>query len=166
MRVHKRELSDTDLASMRELLFADGPNEWNYLTEESVDHQIDLIRKGNATAVIAENERILGFSVLIFGLACPKKLRKYADLASIAYINDVVVSRELAGEGYGTKLLLESLALAKSESYDSVYIERHEENLASAGMMSKAGFGLVETFHDPEKRFTGTQNTTVMVKYL
>jgi GNAT superfamily N-acetyltransferase len=166
MRVHTRQLTDTDLASMRELLFADGPNEWNYLTEESVDLQMDLIRQGKARAVIAENGRILGFAVLIFGYGCPDKLKKYADLSKIAYINDVVVSRELAGKGYGTKLLAASLALAKSESYDSVYIERHEENLASAGMMRKAGFELSETYHDPKKRSTGTQNTSIMVKHL
>lgn len=165
MRVHSRPLNDADLAAMRELLFSDGPNEWNYLTEESVDIQIDLIKKGKATAVIVEDENILGFAVLIFGDGCPEKLRKYAKLEQVAYINDVVVSRSLAGKGYGTKLLLESIALAKINRYSSVYIERHEENVASTGMMKNAGFELVETCHDPSKRFTGSRNTSVLVKH-
>ena len=165
MRVHARSLDDEDLAAMRELLFSEGPNDWNYLTEESVNIQIELIRKGKATAVVVEDDSILGFAVLIFGDACPEKLNKYANLEQLAYINDVVVSHRLAGKGYGTKLLLESVALARANGYSSVYIERHEENAASAGMMKKAGFELVETVHDPDKRFTGSRNTSVLVKH-
>lgn len=44
-----------------------------------------------------------------------------------------------------------------------IYIERHEENLASAGMMYKLGFDIVETFYDPEKRDHGSRNTAIMV---
>ncbi|KZN44401.1 hypothetical protein [Pseudoalteromonas luteoviolacea] len=41
-------------------------------------------------------------------------------------------------------------------------IERHEENLASAGMMKNAGFTIYETFHDPDKRSSGRQNSVVL----
>jgi hypothetical protein len=47
---------------------------------------------------------------------------------------------------------------------EKVYIERHEENLASAGMMRKASFKLVGTFYDPQKRTAGSRNTSVLVK--
>ncbi|AQA19318.1 GNAT family N-acetyltransferase [Halioglobus japonicus] len=166
INVHTRPLTSADLSAMRTLLFAEGPNEWNYLTDESVDDQMALIREGKATAVIVEDTRILGFAVLIFGAQSPARLAKYANLAEVAYINDVVVSRDLAGKGYGTLLLEEAFSVAASEACKAVYIERHEENLASAGMMRKAGFALVETFYDPDKRSTGSRNTTVMVKHL
>lgn len=151
---------------MKILLFNEGPSEWNYLTEESVNEQVDLIRSGKALAVIAEEDEIFGFAVLILGHACPGKLSKYQSLDQIAYIKDVVVSKKLAGQGVGTKLLLECLSIAKDRNVDDVYIERHEENLASAGMMKKAGFKLVETIYDPEKRFSGSRNTSILVARL
>ena len=43
-----------------------------------------------------------------------------------------------------------------------VFIERHEENLASAGMMRKAAFSHVETFHDPAKRTSGSRNSSIL----
>lgn len=42
-----------------------------------------------------------------------------------------------------------------------VFIERHEENAGSAGMMRKAGFREVRTFNDPERRATGSRRTTL-----
>ncbi|MEH6585855.1 MAG: GNAT family N-acetyltransferase [Halioglobus sp.] len=163
MKIISRKLTDSDLQSMKTLLFNEGPNEWNYLTEESVDQQIELIKTGKALAVLADADEILGFAVLILGEACPKKLSKYQSLDKVAYINDVVVAKELAGQGVGTKLLLECSLIAKERNFDDVYIERHEENLASAGMMRKAGFELVETIYDPAKRFSGSQNTSILV---
>ena len=145
MKITNRKLTDPDLQSMKTLLFDEGPNEWNYLTEDSVNTQMDLIRDGRATAVIAEDAEILGFAVLIFGHACPEKLSKYHSLKQVAYINDVVVSKKLAGQGVGTKLLKECFSIASDNGFDSIYIERHEGNLASSGMMKNAGF--VEVVH-------------------
>lgn len=151
---------------MKALLFEEGPNEWNYLTEDSVNKQIGLIRDGKALAVIAEDVEIFGFAVLIFGQACPEKLSKYQSLEQVAYVNDVVVGKKIAGQGVGTKLLQKCFSMANDKKFDSVYIERHEENLASSGMMRKAGFELVETIYDPAKRFSGSRNTSILVKRL
>ena len=163
LNIISRKLTDSDLKNMKTLLFNEGPSEWNYLTEDSVNEQIDLIREGKALAVVAEDDGIFGFAVLILGHACPRKLSKYQSLDQIAYIKDVVVGKKLAGQGVGTKLLLECLSIAKDKNFDDVYIERHEENLASAGMMKKAGFELVETIYDPAKRFSGSRNTSIHV---
>ena len=103
--------------------------------------------------MIAEDDEMFRFAVLMLGHACPRKLRKYQSLDQIAYIKDVVVGKKLAGQGIGTKLLLECFSIAKDNNFDDVYIERHEENLASAGMMKKAGFELVETIYDPQSDF-------------
>lgn len=164
MIVDSRQLKESDYAEMRSLLLKEGPNEWNYITEESIDHQFSLIEKGKAVVVLAEENEIVGFSVLIFKESCPKKFIKYADLSQIAYINDVVVSRAQGGKGLGCRLLLKAVSLAGVAGCSQVYIERHEENAASAGMMRKAGFDEVETFQDPQKRSSGSMNTTVLCK--
>lgn len=166
LNIISRKLTESDLESMKALLLREGPNEWNYLTDESVSGQIDLIRNDKALAVVAEEVEILGFAVLIFGRACPGKLSGYQSLDEVAYINDVVVGKQLAGQGIGTKFLLKCCSIAKDNNLNAVYIERHEDNLASAGMMKKAGFELVETIYDPAKRFSGSRNTSILVKRL
>ncbi|MCX2979890.1 GNAT family N-acetyltransferase [Halieaceae bacterium IMCC14734] len=164
MKVHSRKLNDVDFKDMRALLLEEGPNEWNYLTHESIDHQFSLIKEEKAIAVLAEGDRIVGFSVLIFRGACSGKVEKYSLLAQTAYINDVVVSARHSGKGLGCDLLLEAVSLASRDGCDSVYIERHEDNVASAGMMRKAGFEIVDTFHDPKKRSSGSRNTVMLCK--
>ena len=162
MKIHSRKLIETDFQAMRELLIKEGSNEWNYITDESIWHQFQLINQGEALPVLAEDTSIVGFAVLIIKEACPDKLSKYAALPDIAYINDVVVASNQSGNGLGSRLLKESINIARNEKCSQVYIERHEENLASAGMMRKAGFELVETFYDPNKRTAGSRKTSVL----
>jgi GNAT superfamily N-acetyltransferase len=164
MKVHARKLNESDYAAMRSLLLLEGPNEWNYLTDDSISHHFDLIKEGNAIAVLAEEDEIVGFAVLIFRTSCPVKLEQYTSLSHVAYINDVVVSRAQSGKGLGRQLLLSAVSLAGKEGCHQVYIKRHEENIASAGMMRKADFEEVETFYDPQERSTGSRNTTILRK--
>lgn len=164
MKVHSRPLNEADFEQMRKILLRDGPNEWNYITDESIDLQFQLIRDGKALAVLAEENEITGFAILIFKEACPSKLNRYSDLSAMAYINDVVVNTHYRGKGIGSSLLRKAIELAQKEQCEKVYIERHEENLASAGMMRKASFQIVDTFYDPKKRNTGSRNTSVLVK--
>lgn len=162
MQIHSRKLNEADFQAMKDLLLKEGPNDWNYITDESIIHQFHLINQGKAFAVLAEDTSIVGFAVLIIKEACPAKLSKYAVLSDIAYINDVVVASSQSGKGLGSQLLKESIKLAGNKKCSHVYIERHEDNLASGGMMRKAGFNLVETFYDPEKRAIGSKNTSVL----
>lgn len=162
MKIHSRPLDKADFKAMRALLLRDGSNEWNYITSESINSQLQLIDEKKALAVLAEDNEIVGFAILIFREACPSMLRQYCDISSTAYINDVVVSLNQSGRGVGSKLLLEAIDLAQRENCNKVYIERHEENRASAGMMRKAGFEIVETFYDPEKRTAGSRKTSVL----
>jgi len=164
MQVHTRLLNENDFIQMRKVLLRDGPNKWNYITDESIDTQFQLIRDGKAIAVLAEEDEIAGFAILIFKTACPTMLARYCDLSTIAYINDVVVNINHSGKGIGCALLLKAIALAKQEQCEKVYIERHEENLASAGMMRKASFEIIDTFDDPIKRTTGSNKTSVLFK--
>ena len=120
------------------------------ITEASIELQFQLIQNNKALAVISEENEISGFAVLILKETCPSKLTKYADLASIAYINDVVVSANHSGKGISSILLDKAVEYAGEAKCEKVYIERHEENLASAGMMRKPQFEIVDTFHGPE----------------
>ena len=162
MKIHSRKLDEDDFQLMKELLLKEGQNDWNYITDESIDHQFQLIKQGKALGVLAEGSSIVGFAVLIIKEACPTKLSKYAALSDIAYINDLVVASSQSGKGLGSQLLKESIKFAGIEKCSHVYIERHEENMASAGMMRKAGFDLVETFYEPEKRAVGSRKTSVL----
>lgn len=162
LKVHSRKLVQKDFEYIRRLLLVDGTNKWNYITEEGIKLQFTLIKDGRASAILLENNTIQGVSVLIYRLAYPSKLKKYTDISEIAYNGDVVVSRTHTGKGLGSKLLGQSILHARQQQISTVYIERHEENLASAGMMKRAGFEVVETFHDPDKRTAGTRNTKVL----
>ena len=164
MKVHSRALNESDYIKMRALLLEEGPNEWNYLSQSSIDDQFKLIEDGSAIAVLCESNEILGFAILIFREYSPSKLEKYTNLSLIDYINDVVVKKSCSGKGIGKRMLNECVSISQSRNSTAVYIERHEENLASAGMMQKAGFEIVETYYDPEKRFVGSKNTSVLKK--
>jgi ribosomal protein S18 acetylase RimI-like enzyme len=162
MKIHSRKLNTADFQAMKVLLIKEGKNEWNYITDASIEHQFQLVNQGKAIPVLAEERGIVGFAVLIIKEACPAKLDKYAARSNIAYVNDVVVAASQRGKGLGSQLLQEAIKLAGNEKCSHVYIERHEENLPSAGMMRKAGFELVETFYDPHKRTAGSRKTSVL----
>ena len=163
MNVVTRQIDDKDREQIMDLFLYEAPNQWNYITEDTTNEQLFLIEQGKALATLLETEQgIMGFSLMRLGENCPPRLSRYDTLINIAYIQDVVVSRHFSGRGYGSKLLKESCRQAAKQGFQTVYIERHEENLASSGMMRKSGFEEVETFADPERRFSGSRKTTVM----
>ena len=157
-----------ELADVKALLWDQGPNEWNYLTEEGVDAEFALIEQGSAVAMVAvdslgtDSNPIIGFAILMDGKVSPDYLTNYYALNELCYIGDVVVSSAYSGQGIATKLLECCIEKSKEKRATVVLIERHEENLASAGMMKKAGFNVVETFNDPAKRFVGSRNTSIL----
>lgn len=154
-----------ELADVKALLWEQGPNEWNYLTEEGVDAEFSLIEQGSAAAMVAvdsDKDQIIGFAILMDGKVSPDYLAKYYALGDICYIGDVVVSGAYSGQGIATKLLECCIEKSKEKRAGVVLIERHEENLASAGMMRKAGFQPVDTFYDPEKRSVGSRKTAIL----
>ena len=108
MKVHSRPINVADFEQMKNILFRDGLNEWNYITDESIEQQFQLIRDGKALAVLAEECEITGFAILIFKDACPSQLSQYSDLSTMAYINDVVVNMNYSGKGIGSRLLLKA----------------------------------------------------------
>ncbi len=143
-------------------LFKHGQNQWNYLPEEGIAAEFQCLNSGEAIAFIAEDTNMVGFAISLLSQACPEYLWKYTPLSKIMFIADVVVGADHAGKGIGSELLKLSIAQSVTLRCESVFIERHEENLASAAMMNRAGFTLVETFYDPGKRHSGSQNSSIL----
>ena len=161
--VEYRQAYLKELDEVKAVLWDYGPNEWNHLTSEGVEAEFSLVENGNAQVIVAINDNeIIGFAVLIDGLFCPNYLKKYCQMEQMKFVGDVVVSSLHSGKGVATKLLEECLSAAKTHKVSTVLIERHQENLASAGMMRKAGFEIVDTFYDPEKRVVGSRNSVIL----
>ncbi len=72
-----------------------------------------------------------------------------------------MIHRDMAGQGLGSTLLEKAVARLGEKGLVDLYIDRHEENAASAGMMRKAGFSELHTYADPERRPNGSRRTTI-----
>ena len=152
-----------ELAQLKNFLFAHGPNPWNHLPADGVDQEFDLIAKGKASALIAlTGDELVGFAIFYHPQILPKKYLQYSGSQSAIYIAEAVVHEHYAGQGIGHKLLSLIIDRAPALGASMLLIDRHEENLASAGMMSKAGFEVLKTFLDLDRRDYGSRKTTVL----
>jgi GNAT superfamily N-acetyltransferase len=156
-----------DLPALRTLIFDDGANIWNYLPEDGIREHLDDIAEGRAHGVLAlEREQLIG--AVTFGLSTDfdDYLPPQARGTPQGYVSEAVVRRDRVGQGLGTRLLREALAALSAMGAQAVFIDRHEENLASAGMMRVAGFVEIDTYADPRRRPHGSGRTTVCWKVL
>ncbi|HYD93730.1 MAG TPA: GNAT family N-acetyltransferase [Noviherbaspirillum sp.] len=151
-----------DIAAMQAFLFEHGANQWNFLPEPEVAAHLGAIADGRTQAVLAEQGgQLLGF-VTFLGARSMVRYQSREHLGyPHGYVCEAVVHREHSGKGLGSRLLDAAVEQLRARGFREVYIERHEENLASAGMMRKAGFVEVESFADPARRFSGSRRTTV-----
>ena len=158
-----RQAKNTEINDMKSLLWDEGPNEWNYLTQQGIDDEFELVRHGQAIAVVAESEnKLVGLAVLITGQSSPDYLLKYQKANEFEFVGDVVVASGFSGQGIATTLLELCKENAQKRGVNHLLIERHEENLASAGMMKKAGFVEIDKFYDPQKREVGSRNSVIL----
>jgi GNAT superfamily N-acetyltransferase len=141
-----------------------GPNEWNYLPPDGIKAHVSGIETGESFARIAECEgSLVGVATYQLGNLYPayeKSEASFANRTRVAEICEVVVHSDFAGRGIGSQLLEEIKHEVRRRGIKSIYIKRHEENRASAGMMRNAGFSPVDTFRDPI-RTSGSCRTTV-----
>jgi len=147
---------------MCDFIFVHGPNPWNYLPEKEVRAHLAEISSGTVQAVVAEKDgNIVGF----ISFSSSEHLKRYLPVDATdkphGYICEAVVRRDCAGRGIGARLLREAVTQLQSQGRADIFVERHEENPGSAGMMRKAGFIEVDTFDDPERRASGSRRTTV-----
>jgi ribosomal protein S18 acetylase RimI-like enzyme len=150
------------LPALHALIFDHGANVWNYLPEDGIREHLEDIAQGRAHGVLALQEgHILG--AVTFGLSTDFDRYLTAPLRGTpqGYVSEAVVRRDRVGQGLGTRLLREALASLSSRGVSSVFIDRHEENLASAGMMRRAGFVEIGTYADPRRHPHGSGRTTV-----
>lgn len=151
-----------DVPALCAFIFEHGPNPWNFLPEAAVREHLRGIAEGVVQALLVEQGgRLAGFVTFLpsrqFSTYQPEARR---DLPQ-AYIGEAVVHRALAGQGLGSALLNATVAALASQGIHDIYIERHEENPGSAGMMRKAGFVERSTFDDPQRRAGGSRRTTL-----
>ncbi|WP_052081175.1 GNAT family N-acetyltransferase [Pseudomonas sp. ML96] len=152
-----------DIPVMLAFIFEHGPNPWNYLPQDAVLAHLQGIAEGSVRAVLARRESgaLVGFVTFLASSNFERyQAPERRDLPQ-GYVGEAVVHRELAGRGLGSRLLGEAVQGLQALGIDDIYIERHEENAGSAGMMRKAGFVEVETFADPQRRAAGSRRTTL-----
>ena len=150
------------LPALQALIFEHGANVWNYLPEDGIREHLDDIAQGRDYGVLAlQDGHLLG--AVTFGLSTDfdRYLPPHTRGTPQGYVSEAVVRRDWVGQGLGTRLLREALASLSSRGVSSVFIDRHEENLASAGMMRRAGFVEIDTYADPRRHPHGSGRTTV-----
>ncbi len=150
------------LQGLQAFILEHGANVWNWLPVAGIEAHLRDIADGEVYALLAmDADQWLG--VVTFCSTQDFVRYQPAERQGIAhgYICEAVVRRDQAGRGLGTQLLLQAAANLQAQGLLEIYIDRHEENVASAGMMRKAGFVELETFAEPERRPHGSGRTTV-----
>ena len=150
------------LHALQALIFDHGANIWNYLPEDGIRQHLDDIAQGRAHGVLAlQDGHILGAVTFSLSTDFDRYLPPHARGTPQGYVCEAVVRRDCAGQGLGTRLLGEVLHAVEKMGVAAVFIDRHEENLASAGMMRRAGCVEIDTYADPRRHPHGTGRTTV-----
>jgi L-amino acid N-acyltransferase YncA len=147
---------------MDAFIFDHGANVWNWLPVDGIREHLQEVVSGDAQGLLAfDCETLVGMMTYCHTHDYAKYQR--ADLAGTAhgYVSEAVVHRDYAGKGLGSRLLKAAVDDLRAQGMREVYISRHEENLASAGMMRKCGFVEIDTYVDERRNNTGSGRTTV-----
>ncbi|TSC58875.1 MAG: hypothetical protein Greene041619_253 [Candidatus Peregrinibacteria bacterium Greene0416_19] len=157
-----RPATSADIPAVESLLLEHGPNPWNHLPAEEVRAHVEAIATGATRAVLAcIGSDVIGAVTYVTGKRYPQYQPQGRSDADHGYVAEAVVHRDHAGKGIGSTLLSATTRSMTAEGIAEVYAMRHEENGASAGMMRKSGFEVVDTFDDPVIRLTGSRRTSV-----
>ncbi len=165
--INYRSALSEEHASLIDFLLDHGANPWNHLPIDGVMESFTTVGQGGGEVLLAcDKSRVVGLCIFFYPNALPKKYHQYTQSHPAVYISEVTVHRDYAGHGIGSELLRQTFALVESLDAVMALVDRHEENLASAGMMRKAGFVELRTFEDLERRDFGSRKTTVMGRHL
>jgi L-amino acid N-acyltransferase YncA len=150
------------LRALQSLILDHGANVWNWLPEEGIAQHMQDIADAKAQALLAmEGTELVGAVTFCATHSFARYQSAARQEALHGYICEAVVRRDQAGRGLGAQLLEHAVARLKAQGLQEIYIDRHEENAASAGIMRKAGFVELDTFAEPERRPHGSGRTTV-----
>ena len=157
-----RAAQTADIEAMCDLLLEHGPNPWNHLPEAEVRAHLAAVATGQTHAWLAEEGgQLQGFVSYRLTDAFAEHQPPSRAVQPHAYICEAVVHRQQAGRGLGSRLLREVVDRLMAQGLRDIYIDRHEENAASAGMMRKAGFVELLTYPDPQRRSNGSGRSTL-----
>jgi len=139
-----------------------GPNPWNFLPDVELAAHLSAIRRGRTQAVVALRD---GEIVAVVTFEPSDAFHRYQpsgrEIEWQGHVGEVVVHRGHRGQGLGTRLLKAAVSRLLQMGLIEIYVERHEENQGSAGMMRKAGFVVIDVFDDPRRRDVGSRRTAV-----
>lgn len=154
---------EDELAYLQTFLVEQGSNQWNYLPEAGVNEQFQRLTLGSDRCLVAvDNEAVVGMAIYRQPGDVPKIFTNFVNLSHVVYVAEVVVHSEFTGKGIGSALMDEIIMIAKKLGAKELVIDRHEQNLASAGMMRKVGFKELDCFVDLTRRETGSQKTSIL----
>ena len=157
-----RQACIEDIEALCALILEHGPNPWNHLPEAEVRQHLQGIAASTTLAVLAEEQgQLLGFVSyrLTQDFAAHQPAARAGQVHG--YICEAVVHRDCVGRGLGARLLREAVTELWRLGVSDIYIDRHEENAASAGMMRKAGFSELLSYADPARRPNGSRRSTL-----
>lgn len=156
-----RRANKDDLDSMYALIFDHGTNEWNFLPKVGVQRELEDLRNDRAIGIVAKAQQVLIGLAICYAdfIRFPQYTVEDSPSSENGYIGDVVVHKSFVGQGIGTQLLNEAKKALLEAGVKRVYIDCHEENLASRGMMKKAAFKEVATYIDFERSTSSSRKT-------
>lgn len=153
------------IPAIEDLLFRQGPNEWNHLPEEYVQRHLAGIATGDTFAVVAfskPRQETVGVVTYEIGQRYPLLQPPNRRKANHGYIAEAVVHSDFAGRGLGTDLFKSAIGDLVDQGIQEIYAMRHADNDPSRRMMEKSGMVMAAEFDDPEIRPTGSQRTAIM----
>ena len=150
------------LGALQSLILDHGANVWNWLPEEGIAQHMQDIAAAKAQALLAlDGAELVGAVTFCTTHSFARYQSAARQTALHGYICEAVVRRDQVGRGLGAQLLEHAVARLMAQGLQEIYIDRHEENAASAGMMRKTGFVELDTFAEPARRPHGSGRTTV-----
>lgn len=153
---------NADVPTVLAFIFEHGINPWNYLHRPSLVAHLADIETGKTQALLATlNDELAGVVTFMASTAMAQYQKEAHRGDAHGYISEAVVHGAHSGCGIGTSLLRAATSQLAAQGFREIYIERHEENLASAGMMRKTGFVEIDLYKDPARRATGFRRTSV-----
>jgi L-amino acid N-acyltransferase YncA len=159
--IHIRHAAANDIPALITFLYEHGANEWNHLPEGPIRVHLGKIATGEAYAVMAEDAgKLVGFVSFELGADMARYQPPDRQAAVHGIIHEAVVHRDHSGRGIGSQLLTAAVRRIEESGCREVYVGRHDENAASASMMRKAGFEIIDVLDDP-RRTCGNRKTAI-----
>lgn len=157
-----RQAQNVDSALLYTFIFEHGQNLWNYLPEAGIRQHVSELNRGETGGVLAFcGQELIGLLTFYLNRGLPQWLHVRISHRRYGCLAELVVHRDFTGRGIGTALTETVTAILEEQNVSVIFAERHEQNAASARVLEKAGFEVLATYYDPQRRPGGSRNTSV-----